>query len=555
MLLDLAIKNIAIIDTLHVTFQPGLNILTGETGAGKSIIIDAVNLILGGRASTDLIRSGEDEAQVEALFSLTAAPDVAAELTASGIEADGELIVKRTVSRAGKNRVFLNGSLATTAQLATFAPRLINIYGQHESQTLLRLTNHLDLLDGYGRLAPLRSAYAERYSEHHQIVTALRTRDRDGQEAARRLDLLTFQSGEITAAAPVPGEDEDLERERELLAHADRLLQGTSDAFERLYGDDSSLLSRLAEVRRCLIECAAIDPRLAPLDANLAETALQIEDTALALRDYAAKVEADPRRLQLVDDRIDVIRTLKRKYAPTIEEILALKAEIDHERESLLQREENREGLERRRDELTVELMREGRGLSERRREVAGRLAEAMTGQLHDLAMKNSIFLADFQLLEEPGPTGLDRVEFLFSPNPGEPPRPLARIASGGELSRLMLALKQVHPESDVPTLIFDEVDSGIGGAVSALVGEKLRKVAGSQQVLCITHLPQVAIFADHHFRVQKRIEGGRTTTTVVPLDEASRIEEISRMLGGMTITETTRQHAREMIDGVNSER
>ena len=554
MLLDLAIKNIAIIDTLQVTFQPGLNILTGETGAGKSIIIDAVNLILGGRASTDLIRSGEDEAQVEALFSLTEVPGVAAELADSGIEADGELVVKRTVSRTGKNRVFLNGSLATTAQLATVAPRLINIYGQHESQTLLRLANHLELLDGYGRLTPLRVAYAECYAEHQRIVTELRSRDRDGQEAARRLDLLSFQSEEIAAAAPVPGEDEDLERERELLTHADRLLQGTSSAFERLYGDDSALLSRLAEVRRGLTDCSAIDPRLSPLDATLAEAALQIEDAALALRDYAARVETDPRRLQTVDDRLDVIRTLKRKYAPTIGEILALKAEIDRERESLLRREENREGLERRRDELVAELLREGRELSERRREAAGRLTEAMTGQLHELAMKDALFLADFQPLDDPGPTGVDRVEFLFSPNPGEPPRPLARIASGGELSRLMLALKQVHPESDVPTLIFDEVDTGIGGAVSALVGEKLRKVAGSQQVLCITHLPQVAVYADHHFQVQKRIEGGRTTTTVIPLDDASRIEEISRMLGGMTITETTRRHAREMLDGVKSE-
>jgi DNA repair protein RecN (Recombination protein N) len=554
MLLDLAIKNIAIIDTLHVTFQPGLNILTGETGAGKSIIIDAVNLILGGRASTELIRSGEDEAQVEALFSLTGSPEVAAALAESGLEADDELIVKRTVSRTGKNRVFLNGSLATTAQLATVAPRLINIYGQHESQTLLRLANHLELLDGYGRLAPLRAVYAECYAEQQQIVTELRSRDRDGQEAARRLDLLSFQSEEIAAVAPVPGEDEELERERELLAHADRLLQGTSGAFEQLYGADGALLSLLADVRRGLADCTVIDCRLIPLDTTLAEAALQIEDAALALRDYAARVDADPRRLQAVDDRLDVLRTLKKKYAPTIEEILALKTEIDRERESLLRREENREGLERRRDELAAELVRKGSELSARRREAAESLATAMTDQLRDLAMKDALILADFHSLDEPGPTGLERVEFLFSPNPGEPPRPLARIASGGELSRLMLALKQVHPESDVPTLIFDEVDTGIGGAVSALVGEKLRKVAGSQQVLCITHLPQVAVYADHHFQVRKQIEGGRTTTTVVTLDATSRIEEISRMLGGMTITETTRQHAREMLAGVKSE-
>ena len=551
MLTDLAIHNIAIIDSLHVVFQPGLNILTGETGAGKSIIIDAVNQILGGRASADLIRSGEDEARVEAVFDLTGAPEVAADLAAAEITTGDELIVKRTVSRAGKNRVFLNGSLATTTQLAAVAPRLINIYGQHESQTLLRLANHLELLDGFGRLLPLRASYAACYAEHRRTLAELGLLEKDGQEAARRLDLLTFQSEEIAAAAPVPGEDEELERERLLLAHAGRLLQGTSGAFERLYGDDGALLTRLAEVRRNLADCAAVDSRLVPLEESLAGAALQLEDVALALRDYAAKVEADPRRLQTVDDRLDLLRTLKRKYAPTIEEILARKAAIDRERDALVHRGENREDLERHRDELAAELLRQGQELSTRRRETAVKLAETMSGQLRELAMKDALFLADFQPFDEPGPTGLDRMEFLFSPNPGEAPRPLARIASGGELSRLMLALKQVHPESDVPTLIFDEVDTGIGGSVSSLVGEKLRRVAQRQQVLCITHLPQVAVYADHHFRVEKRTVAGRTTTTVTPLDEAARIEEISRMLGGATITETTRKHAREMIGNV----
>ena len=376
----------------------------------------------------------------------------------------------------------------------------------------------------------------------------LRTLEQDGREAARRLDLLTFQSEEIAAAALTAGEDETLERERQLLAHAERLLLGSQGAYQQLYGDDGALLSRLGEVRKSVADCAAIDPRLAPLEDALNGAALQIEDAALALRDYAARMEADPRRLQAVDDRLDLIRKLERKYAPTIEEILDLKAGIDLEREALLHREENREALERLRDELAQELLRKGEELSGRRREAADRLAEAMTGQLRDLAMKGALFLAEFQPLVEPGPTGLDRVEFLFSPNPGEPPRPLARIASGGELSRLMLALKQIHPESDVPTLVFDEVDTGIGGAVAALVGEKLHRVSRRQQVLCITHLPQVAAHADQHYLVTKREDGGRTTTTVAHLDSTARVEEMARMLGGMTITETTRRHAREMI-------
>ena len=318
MLTYLAIKNIAIIDTLQVTFQPGLNILTGETGAGKSIIIDAVNLILGGRASTELIRSGEDEAQVEALFSLAGAPQVAAELAESGIETEGELIVKRIVSRAGRNRVYLNGSLATTAQLAAVAPRLINIYGQHESQTLLRLGNHQELLDGFGHLQPLRTAYSRLYTRYQLIVTELRSREKDGQESARRLDLLTFQSREIAAVAPLVEEEEELEQERELLAHAERLLQGTTDAFARLYGDDGALLSRLGEIRRNLADCAGIDPRLAPLDASLAEAALQLEDAALSIRDYAAKVEADQQTVKAREALREQVAALAVKGAEQI---------------------------------------------------------------------------------------------------------------------------------------------------------------------------------------------------------------------------------------------
>ena len=554
MLLDLVIRNVAIIDTLRVEFRPGLTILSGETGAGKSIIIDAVNLIMGGRASTELIRSGEEEAQVEALFSLEGLPAVAGELATAGIGADGELIVRRTISRAGRSRVYLNGALATTAQLAAIAPRLVNIYGQHESQTLLRLANHLELLDGFGRLAPLRELYGALYAEYGEVTARIRSLEQDERDAARRLDLLTFQSGEIAAVAPLPDEERDLEQERELLAHAERLLQGTGSAFERLYGDDNALLPRLAAIRRDLADCTAVDPRLTPLDAALAEAALQLEDAALALRDYAGRIEADPARLQAVDDRLAAIRALKRKYGATVAEILAFREEIDRERELLLNREENREGLAHRRDDLVRELRRQGEELSARRRAAAADLAEAMEGQLHDLAMKNALFRVDLHPLDAPGPAGLDRVEFLFSPNPGEPPRPLARIASGGELSRLMLALKQVHPESDVPTLIFDEVDTGIGGAVAATVGEKLSRVAGNQQVLCITHLPQVAACADHHYRVRKEVDGGRTVTAVTPLDNAGRVEELSRMLGGLTITDTTRRHAREMLQHVKGE-
>jgi DNA repair protein RecN (Recombination protein N) len=548
MLTDLFIKNFAIIDNLHVTFGPGLTILTGETGAGKSIIIDAVNLILGGRASADLIRSGADEATVEALFDLAVCPDIRATLAEAGVECDGELLVKRTVSRSGKNRVFVGGGLSTTAVLAELARQLINIYGQHESQTLLKPDNHLRLLDDFGRLGPLRDRFGVLYGEYRDTLAEIRRLSEGEEAAARRIDHLGFQSEEIAKAALVPGEEETLEQERQLLAHAGKLLQNSSGAYELLYGGDGALLGSLRRVVADVTEIEGIDPSLKPIRETLDGSYFQLEDAALALRDYAARIEADPERLLSVDDRIDLLNRLKRKYAPTVAEILAYKVEIDRELEALLNREQSRGGLESSLAELEQRLAAVGTELSAARTAAAVALKEAMERELHQLAMKNAVFETAFERLSEPRSSGLERGEFLFSPNPGESPRPLARIASGGELSRLMLALKQIHPESDVPTLVFDEVDSGIGGATSALVGEKLKRVSESQQVLCITHLPQVAAFADHHFRVEKQVSGGRTVTSVTPLDGEERVAEMARMLGGVRITEKTLEHAREMI-------
>lgn len=548
MLLDLFIKNLAIIDTLHVTFHPGLTILTGETGAGKSIIIDAVNLIMGGRASADLVRTGVDEATVEAVFALPEGTPLAARLAEAGIECTGELLVKRVVSRAGRNRVFIGGSLSTLTILSDIAGELINIYGQHESQTLLRTDNHLTLLDGFRGILPLREAYGALYVDYRSTLDRLRALEEGEREAARRLDLLAFQSQEIREAALSPGEDEDLERERGILAHGEKLLCASQEAYAALYGDDGAVLDRLAEVKGKVAGIAAIDESLAPLAASLADTAAQLEDAAFTLRDYASRVEADPARLERVEERLDQIRRLKKKYAPTVEGIIAYGEETDREIEAIENRGETRVELEAALSRLRDELDRKGAELSAERRIAAKELKKAMEGEIHQLAMKHALFEVAFEDLPEPRATGLERVEFLLAPNPGEAPKPLSKIASGGELSRLMLALKQVHPESDVPTLVFDEVDTGIGGATSALVGEKLKRVSKGQQVLCITHLPQVAAFADHHYLVEKRIEGGRTATAVTSLEGEARVAEMARMLGGVTITGRTMEHAREMI-------
>ena len=549
MITDLYIKNFAIIDNLHVEFREGLNVLTGETGAGKSIIIDAVNLVLGSRASAELIRTGEEEAIVEAIFDLSSSPGILDGIEESGGKCDSELLVKRMVSRSGRNRVFVGGGLSTIAVLADLARQLINIYGQHESQTLLKPDNHLLLLDGFAALSPMREKFAALHDTYRQTLAACRRLDEGEREAARRIDLLSFQSEEIGKALLSPGEEEELERERQILVNAEKLLLNSRMAFDSLYGGDASILGHLRQLLAGVGEISNIDGKLAEVADTLNGAYLQLEDAALALRDYASRVEADPQRLQALDDRLDLIYLLKKKYAPSVAGIIACKEEIDRELEQLLSREEVRNDLTGKLRELEESMAALGADLSARRKRAAKALKAAMEKELHELAMKNALFEVALEELAEPRASGMERAEFLFSPNPGEAPKPLARIASGGELSRLMLALKQVHPESDVPTLVFDEVDSGIGGATSALVGEKLKRVAAGQQVLCITHLPQVAAFADHHFRVEKLVDGGRTRTAISRLSGEERVKEMARMLGGVKITEKTMEHAREMLE------
>jgi DNA repair protein RecN (Recombination protein N) len=508
-----------------------------------------VNLVLGGRATADLIRTGEEEATVEALFDISGSPAILDGLAETGVECNGELLVKRTVSRSGRNRVFVAGGLSTLAALADLSARLINIYGQHESQTLLRPDNHLLLLDGFSSLSRAREEFSAVYRDYRQTLSDLKGFEEGEREAERRIDLLSFQSEEIAGAALQIGEEEELARERELLAHAEKLLGNSRAAFDQLYGGDASILGMLRQVTAGVGEIAAIDGKVAETAEALNSVYLQLEDAALALRDYAARVETDPQRLQAIDDRLDLIFRLKKKYGPTIAEIIAYREEIDLELASLVNRKETRGELEKKLEQLRGKMAKLGGGLSLRRKEGAGVLKAAMEKELKELAMKSALFDVALVALDEPRPYGLERAEFLFSPNPGEEPKPLARIASGGELSRLMLALKQVHPESDVPTLVFDEVDTGIGGATSALVGKKLKRVAQRQQVLCITHLPQVAAFADHHFRVDKLVDEGRTRTTVTHLAGEERAGEMARMLGGVKITEKTMEHAREMIE------
>ncbi|HEY3309859.1 MAG TPA: DNA repair protein RecN [Desulfuromonadaceae bacterium] len=548
MLTDLSIKNIAIIDSLQLSLRGGLTILTGETGAGKSIIIDAVGLIMGARASGDLIRSGTDEATVEAIFDISNRPELQQQLLEAGLETGDELLVKRSISRSGKNRIFVNGGLATLALLTDLSRRLINIYGQHESQTLLRPENHLLLLDAFGGTASSRDKFTATCKELQVLQGRLDHLDQEERETARKLDLLSFQSAEIAAAQLQPGEEEELEERRQVLASADKLGGTSIDAFERLYGGDGAILGQLRRIAASITDLAVIDQGLNELAKSMEDAYLQLEDSAISLRDYASRIEADPASLQRVEDRLDQIGRLKKKYGATVAAILVYHKEINDELDQLRSRELDRSKLVSMRDELDNDLRRMGALLTTQRTKAARSLQKALQTEAQQLAMKNAVFEIALESLGEPRLTGYDKVEFLFSPNPGEAPRPIARIASGGELSRLMLAIKQVLPEGDVPTLVFDEVDSGIGGATSEMVGRKLKTVAKSQQVLCITHLPQVAVFADQHLLVEKQLAEGRTSTQVVVLDQTERTREVARMLAGATITESAVSHAAEML-------
>lgn len=548
MLTDLTIKNVAIIDSLHITLKPGLTVLTGETGAGKSIIIDAVGLIMGNRASSELIRSGEEEAAVEAIFDIAALPEIRDLLAEAGLDCDHELLIKRSLSRSGKNRIFINNGLATLALLTEIAPRLINIYGQHDSQTLLKPDNHLRLLDAFAGLDQQRQDFSRAFSTLAELKGQIAGLDSAEREAERRLDLLTYQSEEIAKADLKAGEEEELEERRQLLASAEKLGGTSAEAYDRLYDGDGAILGQLRRITGSVAELATIDHSLQELAGSLESAYLQLEDAAITLRDYASRIESDPAALQQTDDRLDLINRLKKKYAPTVAEILAYQAGINRELEQLRDREQSRHDLEAERERLEGELRQRGAALSAARLEAAGRLEKALEREAHQLAMKGAVIQASLEPLAEARASGYERVEFLFSPNPGEPPRPLARIASGGELSRLMLAVKQVLPEGDVPTLVFDEVDTGIGGATSELVGKKLQNVAARQQVLCITHLPQVAVCANQQLRVEKLIEGGRTATRIIELDQPGRTAEIARMLAGTTVTESALTHAAEML-------
>jgi DNA repair protein RecN (Recombination protein N) len=551
----LRINNIALISRLEVELLPGLTVLTGETGAGKSIVIDSLGILLGSRVTSDLIRSGEERAVVEGVVEASGA---AAWLEARGLPAEGdEILLRREIHVSGKGRASLNGALVPVGLLREFAPHVAAIHGQHEPQGLLDPATHVAMVDALGGLSE-SGPLAATYDELREVRAALERLVRDAAERERRRESLEFQAGEIERAAVRPGEEEALRLEKARQANAGRLAALTGEAYAALYEDDAAVLGRLGQVYRRVEELAALEPDFRAHAEGRIGVEVPLQELALALRDYRERLEVSPARLDEIEARLALLERLKRKYGASVEEILAFAAAAREELRGLASPEEQERRLAERRAALGAAYLERARSLSRRRRAAALTLEKRVRAELAELAMEKTRFEVRFEP-EDPEASardetrwterGLETAEFMISPNPGEELRPLARVASGGELSRIMLALKTVaSPDAAGLTLVFDEVDAGIGGRVAEVVGRKLRAVARSQQVLCVTHLPQIASLADQHLVVRKRQEKGRTLTGVQVLSAEDRIEEVARMLGGALITENARRHAREMV-------
>ena len=553
MLTELNIRNFAIIDELKVAFDGGLNVISGETGAGKSIIIGAVGLLLGDRANADMIRSFEDAAVVEALFNIRDHEGLKEKVCEMGFGDGQDLIVRRVVSRSGKHRVYINGALASLTSLAAIGESLINICGQHEHQMILDPENHTDILDEFGGLLPLRSIYREVYDRYLALNEKLRKLQELTRKKEEREDLLQFQITEISQADVREGEDAALLEEKKILANIQKLIDFAEGAYETLYGKSGSVLTDFRSAAGIVKEIRKIDPALKLSEAEMEDLYYQIEDAAFILRDYAKRLSFDPARMEALEERLELLGRLKRKYGGTLDAVLRKQAEAEEELRNITSVEEEIGEL------LTTiagergRLTEAGEVLSSRRREEAITLQTAIEAEIQALRMENAHFAVVFGERKKGDASlrenGVDDLEFYLSTNVGEELKPLRGIASGGELSRIMLAVKKVLARTgSVGTIVFDEVDSGIGGATAEIVGRKLKEVARHHQVICITHLPQIACYGDRHYLVVKRIIGERTNTSITLLPEDERLEEIARMLGGVELTDKTREHAREML-------
>jgi DNA repair protein RecN (Recombination protein N) len=553
MLRTLSVRNFAIIDRLDLEFGAGFNVLTGETGAGKSIIIDALNLILGGRAGVEMVRGGTERAVIDAVFDVSGSPELQQLVQEMSYDLeDDQLFLSREVTASGKSYCRVGGRPATVSQLKEIGDWLVDLHGQHEHQSLLAVARHLDMLDEWGGKAiqSLRAEVAQAFQHVQRLRREKESLETDARERAHLLDLYQFQVKEINDAKLTVGEDEELAADHRRVANAQKLAEAAASAAESLSGAESGAgaLEALSAAMRVLEEAASLDDTLTPPLEAVRSAVYELTEAERDLTRYQDTVEFDPERLERIEERLELIRTLKRKYGDSIEEILAYGEETAAKLETLTHGEE-------RGAQLGAEIAAEDKRLqdlcaqlSRLRRKAAAEFQSVTLSELRDLAMEKARFEVQIEA-GEPTAKGQDRVEFLIAVNPGEPLRPLAKVASGGEISRVMLAIKSALARQEaLPTMVFDEIDIGVGGRTAAVIAEKMAALSHAAQILCITHLAQIASRGEHHFYIEKRVVGERTSVVVTPLTPEERISEVARMIGGAEVTDTVLQHAREML-------
>jgi DNA repair protein RecN (Recombination protein N) len=560
-LVELRLENYAVIDNLAVEFAPGLNLLTGETGAGKSILIDALALLLGDKASSDVIRSGADRAMISAVFEIEGSSEkaVAQIFESNGIDREDEsIILRREIAAGGKGRVFVNNQPATVAVLRLLAPHLASIHAQSETILSFDAAARLNLLDAYAgtHLDPT----SESFARWKNIANRIDELEHGEQDRLRLLDLWTFQKKEIEEAKLQTDEDERLETEKRVLANAEKIYSAAMNAFDLLYEGNASTSASLRTAQKHLEELTRYEPKFQEALAALDTARISVEDVGATLRDYAGGIQASPEHLAEVEDRLAALDRLKRKYGATLQDVIAHGADVSRKLSEMENKDEILKQLRSDLAQAAEEYLRAARAISKKRYEAAKKLEKLVEAEIDDLAMKSN-FKIEVSGTDEEGnwtASGFDQVVYMISTNPGEPLRQLEHIASGGELSRVMLALKasveagasqgKKKSSGAQRTLVFDEIDTGIGGRAAEAVGKKLKALSRANQVLCVTHLPQIATFADHHYLIEKKNSGGRTRTTVRPITGEERTEEVARMLSGAKLTETSLKHAEQML-------
>jgi DNA repair protein RecN (Recombination protein N) len=561
MLSQLIISDFAIISHLEIEFRAGLNILSGETGAGKSIIINAVNLILGGRASSDLIRSGALEARVEALFYQPENNLLSRFMSENNIPFNGEIIIKRTISKEGRNKITVNNSITSLQTLSTIGMMIISISGQHEHQVLLRPDNHLLLLDDLGNLNDKRTSLVELFANYENNRKKIRQLEAEIKTLREKQELSSFQIKEIDSAEIRENEDKELDEERKRLRNAEQIREVMTGSYYRIYEREDSILSEISLCLKDIKAGSAYDTRLADLVESLESIKAEVADISFRLEDLKESVHMDPERLEQVEERLQLLNGLKRKYGRELTDVLSYRDMIAQQINDTDQLENDLEECRKQLERVTENLLKEADSLSKERKKIAAEMEKAVELELNLLEMAGTRFQVKFYddlitsgnnksvLLSMIGPEGYDRVEFMISTNIGEDLKPLSKIASGGELSRIMLAMKTILArKTSVETIIFDEVDAGIAGATAEKVGEKINELSQYHQIICITHLPQIASKGKNHFLVKKGIKEGRTQTLISELDNDERIHEIARLMGGKKVTDQAIAHAKEML-------